>query len=262
VLERLQKYNLKISPRKIQVANGSITYLGYDITPGKAIQPGKIKCQKIAEWHAPRNVEEIRQFLGLCSFFRRTIENYASIAAPLNKLTRKDAKFDEGTLPEDALQAYKELRQKLCARPCLKPVDFALPFFLTTDASTEGLGAVLSQSHDGVEHPVAYASRLLTAPEQKYAPFHLEHLAMVFGCKHFAPYLKGKEFTIRTDHKPLTAITSTQTNNLTRLKAELDHFMPFTVVYINGKQQMADMLSRPQRQVTATSITDLSPEHI
>jgi len=262
VLARLQKYNLKISPRKIQVANGSITYLGYDITPGKAIQPGKIKCQKIAEWHAPRNVEEIRQFLGLCSFFRRTIENYASIAAPLNKLTRKDAKFDEGTLPEDALQAYKELRQKLCARPCLKPVDFALPFFLTTDASTEGLGAVLSQSHDGVEHPVAYASRLLTAPEQKYAPFHLEHLAMVFGCKHFAPYLKGKEFTIRTDHKPLTAITSTQTNNLTRLKAELDDFMPFTVVYINGKQQMADMLSRPQRQVTATTITDLSPEHI
>jgi len=262
VLEKLEKYNLKISPKKIQVANGSITYLGYDITPGKAIQPGKIKCQKIAEWNAPRNVEEIRQFLGLCSFFRRTIENYATIAAPLNKLTRKEANFTEGQLPDDALQAYKDLRQKLCARPCLKPVDFALPFFLTTDASTEGLGAVLSQIHEGIEHPVAYASRLLTPPERKYAPFHLEHLAMVFGCKHFAPYLKGKEFTIRTDHKPLTAITSTQTNNLTRLKAELDDFMPFKVVYINGKQQMADMLSRPGRQTAATAVTDLSTENI
>jgi len=262
VLAKLEKYNLKISPKKIQVANGSITYLGYDITPGKAIQPGKIKCQKIAEWDAPKNIEEIRQFLGLCSFFRRTIENYATIAAPLNKLTQKEAKFTEGQLPDDALSAYKELRQKLCARPCLKPVDFSLPFFLTTDASTEGLGAVLSQTHDGIEHPVAYASRLLTAPERKYAPFHLEHLAMVFGCKHFAPYLKGKEFTIRTDHKPLTAITSTQTNNLTRLKAELDDFMPFTVVYINGKNQMADMLSRPTRHTAATGITDLSPENI
>jgi len=82
---------------------------------------------------------------------------------------------------------------------------------------------------------------------------------MVFGCRHFAAYLKGKEFVIRTDHKPLTAITSTQSNNFGRLQAELDEYLPFTIVYINGKDQIADMLSRPQQPKSISTHAQQAP---
>ena len=246
VLERLNEHGFKCSVKKLQLACGKIEYLGYEIEPGKAIRPGLLKCKAIAEWPMPDDISKIRQFLGLCSFFRRTIQNFARIANPLTKLTRKDSGYKKGTLPLDAQDAFRLLRHKLMARPTLRPVNFSKTFILTTDASTTAIGAVLSQKDaSGVEFACAYYSRSLNEAERKRPSYYLEHLAMVSACRHFRPYLLGKEFIIRTDHKPLLALNKTQGHAATeRLQAELQDFDPYKIEYMKGSDMIADGLSR------------------
>jgi len=245
LLQTLQRHGLKCNPEKIQLAAGEVDYLGYRIAPGRFIRPGKAKVDSIKNWQLPRTKKQIRQFVGLCSFFRRTIPDFARRASPLHKLIKKDSPFKDGQeLPLEAKQAFQFLQRTLCSSPCLRPVDFNKQFILTTDASKEGMGAVLSQNHDGIEHPVAYASRVTKEAEKKLAPFHLEYAAMLFGCKHFRPYLIGKEFVLRTDHKPLVTINRNQSEALGRLQVQLMEYMPFEIKYLKGDHMPADALSR------------------
>jgi hypothetical protein len=81
--------------------------------------------------------------------------------------------------------------------------DFTKEFILTTDASNQGLGAVLSQGEIGKDLPIAYASRNLNQAEKNYSTSEKELLAIVWGIKHFRPYLYGRKFKIACDHKPL-----------------------------------------------------------
>jgi hypothetical protein len=245
VFQRFRKYKLKCKLSKLQLGAGEVNYLGYNISRSHGIRAGAAKIAAVSRWSHPTSVTEIKQFLGLCSFFRRTIPNFAEIASPLSKLTRKDAKWDPPTLPLAAKEAFISLQKALCARPCLAPVNFDREFILTTDASGVGLGAILSQQNEfGKEHPCAYASRTLTEAEQKWAPTMLEHLAMVWGCRHFKPYLAGKHFRLRTDHQPLVSLNRVQGNVLQRMNAELDDYRPFTVEYLKGTSMPADALSR------------------
>lgn len=251
VFERFRQYNLKCRPHKIQIATAEINYLGYNLSHSKGIRPGIAKTQCIRDWKSPTSVKEIRQFLGLCSFFRRTIRNFASIASPLTQLTRKDASYQGGPLPPLAHNAFIALQSKLASRPCVSPPNFQQPFILTVDASTTGLGAILSQTNtDGMEHPIAYASRVLTEAEKKKAPFHLEYLAMVWACRHFKPYLVGKRFVLRSDHKPLQVLNRKSGQAFDRYLLELAEY-DFSVEYLKGEKMPADGLSR----MTATTTT-------
>ena len=244
VLARLKAHGFKCSAKKLQLACGRLTYLGYEIAPGKSVRPGVAKCRAIAAWTPPSDIRQIRQFLGLCSFFRRTLPNFATIAKPLTLLTRKDSGYSSGELPPPAAQAFRELQRLLSTRPSLAPVRFNRPFVLTTDASSVAIGAVLSQpSTEGHEVPCAYYSRTLTDREKKLAPFHLEHVAMVAACRHFRPYLAGTKFILRTDHKPLLALNKVQGQALERLQLELEEY-DFVVQYMKGKEMIADGLSR------------------
>ena len=182
----MNKNGFKFSVKKLQLACGKIKYLGYEIEPGKAVRPGEAKCQTIANWPVPDDLSKIRQFLGLCGFFRRTIKNFASIANPLNKLMRKDSGYQKGPLPPAGVQAFNQLKTQLMSRPTLRPVDFSQEFILTCDASTTAVGAVLTQrGPQGVEHACAYYSRSLNEAERRRPPYYLEHLAMVSACRHF-----------------------------------------------------------------------------
>ncbi len=245
LFRRFRKYNLKCRLKKVQLGATEINYLGYNLSKVHGIRPGAAKTEAIKHWHLPTTIKEIKQFLGLCSFFRRTIPKFSSISSPLTRLTRKTSQWTKGVLPLEAQQAFYLLKKLLCRRPCLKPVDFRKEFILTIDASTSGFGAVLSQLDDNkVEHPCAYASRALKDPETRYAPFHLEHQAMVWACRHFRPYLAGKHFILRTDHKPLLSLNKTQGAALERLQMELEQYQPFTVQYLKGSIMPADGLSR------------------
>ena len=125
------------------------------------------------------------------------------------------------------------------------PVDFSREFILTVDASLVGIGAILSQKgDDGVERPCAFASRVLNQSEQKLAPTHLEGLGLVWSCRHFRPYLVGRHFTLRTDHRPLSTLNSQTGPALQRLYAELMDYLPYTLEYLPGNRMPADGLSR------------------
>lgn len=250
VLLRFRKYNLKCRPHKVQIATAEINYLGYNLSHANGIRPGEMKTKAIAAWPPPSNIKEVRQFLGLCSFFRRTIKDFSTTASPITKLTRKDSTWTQGELPPEAMIAFQRLKRQLTSRPCVRAPDFKRQFILTVDASKVGLGAVLSQAHpSGVEHPIAYASRTLTAAEQKQAPFHLEYLAMVWACRHFKPYLVGARFILRSDHKPLQVLNKVKGQTLDRYLLELSQY-DFEVQYLKGEIMPADGLSR---QVASTN---------
>jgi len=242
---RFRKYKLKLRLKKLQIAKTDINYLGYHISHAHGIRAGAAKIASLKNWPIPTSLTSVRQFIGLCSFFRRTIPNFASIASALTRLTRKDSGYVEGPLPSEGVAAFETLRGLLCERPCLRPVDFDKPFILTVDASTtKGLGALLSQGQTDDEHPCAYASRVLSTAERNYSSYMLELSAILFGVRHFRPYLLGKRFVIRTDHKPLTGLNRIQGQQLERMRMELADFQPFDIEYIPGEKNPSDGLSR------------------
>ena len=259
---RFRRFRMKCRLSKVQLASTEINYLGYNI--GRhGVRAGAAKTEAIRNWTAPNSVTQVKQFIGLASFFRRTIEDFASRAQPLTRLTREDSGWRKGDLPPAAAAAFRDLQSALCKRPCLAPVNFKREFILTVDASKVGLGAVLSQvGPDMKEHPCAYASRTLNEQEEKWASFHLEYLAMVWACRHFKPYLVGRHFTLRTDHKPLVAMNKVRTQGLERLQAELHGYLPFTVTHIPGKDMPADGLSRAPHAVSPLELVQFTWEQV
>ena len=175
---------------------------------------GTANLKAIAEMAPPRTYTEIQHFTGMTGFFWQFIKGYSKIAKPLNDLLEGEAsklKAEEVELPLDALKAFEELKLRCMTAPVLVFADFKKPFRLETDASKEGLGAVLLQeSDDGQYHPVAFASHELKGGEAKYHSSKLEFLALKWAVtKQFHEYLQYQPFTVRTDNNPLTYILMT-----------------------------------------------------
>ena len=155
----------------------------------------------VSDWRQPTNAIEIRSFLGLAGYYRRFIEKFSIISAPLTKLTRKDVTF---LWTDDCEKAFRELKTRLTTTPVLTiPVpDDKLVVF--TDASGTGLGCVLMQN----QKVVAYASRQLKVHERRYVTHDLELAAIVFALKIWRHYLFGEKFDLYTDHKSLKYLFS------------------------------------------------------
>jgi len=128
---------------------------------GIEVQSDKIRS--VQTWPTPRNLTEVRSFVGLCSYYRRFIAGFADIAAPLHDLTRKNARFRWG---HEQDEAFLRLKEKLTTAPVLSMPHDEGTYFLDTDASDFGLGAVLSQKQNGQEVVLAYASRTLSKAEK------------------------------------------------------------------------------------------------
>jgi hypothetical protein len=146
------------------------------------------------------------------------------------------------------------LKELLTTESLLQYPDFTKPF-LTTDASNEALGAILSQRHIGQDLPIAYASRTLNNAERNYSTTEEELLAIVWSCKQYRPYLYGRKFTIVTDHKPLTLVFNVKdpSSRLLWWRLKLEEF-DYQVVYKSGvRNTNADALSR----ITMTKIVQL-----
>ena len=168
----------------------------------------------IAEYAPPKTYTEIRAFLGLVAHYRRFIKGFARIAQPLNEhLAGEGAcrKAEQVSLSEEALKAFKMLKQACMNSQVLAFANYSKEFLLETDASKEGLGAVLSQKQDdGQFHPVAYGSWALTMHEKNYHSTKLMFLALKWAVmEHFKEYLPYQPFLVKTDNNPLTYIMST-----------------------------------------------------
>ena len=174
-------------------------YLGHVISEN-GIETDPEKIEAIRNWPQPVNKTQVRSFLGLCSYFRKFIRNFADIARPLHKITEHSKVFGWTDECEDS---FKTLKTELTETPILTHPDFSLPFILDTDASHQAVGAVLSQVQDGNEKVVAYASKALSNSERKYCVTRKELLAVVTFIKHFRHFLYGHKFVVRTDHSSL-----------------------------------------------------------
>ncbi len=192
-----------MQPAKCHFLREEVEYLGHVITPfGLKPTPRLILAVKV--FPVPRSTKEVRQFLGLSSYYRRFIPQFAAIAKPLYELTRKDVQL---YWSERCQEAFSALKRKLTRAPVLSYPSFDKPFVLETDARGYGIGAVHSQEqYDSHVHPVAYASRALSATETRYAIAELETLAVVWAMSHFHPLMYGQSVTVYTDHSAVRAI--------------------------------------------------------
>ena len=214
VFDRLRATNLKLKVAKCHFGCTNVEYLGFRLTP-QGILPGKDKLKCVRDALPPRNVHEVRQFLGLANFFRSHVRNFASISAPLNKLTRKDINWRNGILPPDALQAFNELKTALISEPVVAYPRADKPYALIVDSATGndtkegGIGAILCQADDnGNFNVISYASRSLSKHEKNYSAFLIELTGCAWGIEHFSTYLKGRKFTLFTDHRPLEKLST------------------------------------------------------
>ncbi|KAL5516359.1 hypothetical protein EMCRGX_G001657 [Ephydatia muelleri] len=204
IFDRLKQAGLKIKPSKCLLLQKSIKYLGHVVSEhGIKTDSDKTRC--IADWPTPSCLQDLKQFLGLASYYRRFVRNFAAIVAPLVKLTEKGHVWHWSS---DCDAAFLQLKERLVTSPILGYPVFNQPFMVDTDASGEGLGAVLSQYVSGVERVIAFASRSLSKAERKYCATRREMLALVWAIKHFRPYLYGRRFTVRTDHASLRWLQS------------------------------------------------------
>jgi transposase InsO family protein len=260
VFGRLRRYNLKLKAEKCQFLRKEVSYLGHVISE-KGVFPERAKTKVIEEYPIPQNVKQLRSFLGLMSYYRRFVPKFSHIAAPLHKLLKKEAPY-EWTAEQE--QAFHALKGKLISPPVLKYPDFHERFILTTDASGEGLGAVLSQGKIGKDLPVAFASRTLHGAEKNYSTTEKEFLAIVWGMKYFRPYLFGRAFTVVTDHKPLTWIMSVKDpgSRLLKWRIKMEEY-EYEVVYKKGALNTnADALSRINKLTAGEGLPEEKRERV
>ena len=180
--------------------------MGHVLTPTGLKTNSKL-VESVTNYPTPQNVKEVKQFLGLSSYYCRFIKNFANIAQPLHALTRSGVDFH---WTEHCQEAFDSLKQHLKTAPVLRYPSVNFPFTLETDASIKGIGAILSQAQDdGLVHPVAYASWSLTTAERNYSITELETLAVVWAITHFHPYVYNNAVTVYIDHSAVLAILNT-----------------------------------------------------
>ncbi|GFV64240.1 retrovirus-related Pol polyprotein from transposon opus [Trichonephila clavipes] len=147
------------------------------------------------------DVHQLRSFLGLCTYYRKFVKNFSTIARPLHKRTEAKQKF---IWTVDCNNAFNKLKDALTSARVLAYPEIGKQFILDADASHESIGAVLSQEIDGQERVIAYFSKCLSKPERNYCVTRKELLAIVKAVEHFHLYLYGRRFLLRTDHASLT----------------------------------------------------------
>ena len=242
VFDRIIQFNLKIRKEKCEFFRTELHYLGHVIN-AHGIQTNPEKVTAVSKMPEPRCTLEVETFLGKVGYYCKFMENYSKVAYPLYQLKRKNVDFKFG--PEER-ESFQKLKNLLCSAPILKHPDFSLTFSLCTDASGYGLGAVLTQSHDGEDHPIAYASRTLKDQELRYSATEREALAIWWAADHFHEYLEGVHFFIYTDHKALLALGSNELRNrrLELIAHKLSEYR-FTIRHWKGSENVpADVLSR------------------
>jgi hypothetical protein len=245
VLERLQELDLYLKPSKCQFEVRRIEFLGVILENG-TVTMDPIKVAGVAEWKEPKNVKDVRKYLGFCNFYRRFIKGFSQIAKPLNTLLKKGVPWTWGKAEQEA---FEELRTRVCEEPVLVQPDQKKQFEVEVDASNYAIGAVLMQ-RDGkkVAHPVAFFSKTMNEAQRNYDVYNRELLALLEMFRHWRQYLHqaAHQVLVHTDHANLLFWKNPGDHNrrVARWHAELMDY-DFKLVHISGKKNgRADALSR------------------
>lgn len=268
VLSRLQNNHLKLKMAKCHFFQTEVKYLGYVVSAsGVATDPDKVKA--VAEWKRPTTTKEVRSFLGFASYYRRFVQGFAKIAAPLHQVVaqveagQSRARGRTNTLGQawtpECEQNFQLLKDCLTSAPVLAYADFTKPFVLQIDASHAGLGAVLAQEQGGQRKPIAFASRGLRPTEKNmsnYSSRKLEFLALKWAVtSKFKEYLLGAKFTVFTDDNPLSYLQTAKLGATEhRWASELAMF-DFEIKYRPGSANTnVDALSRLPAPVSINAV--------
>jgi hypothetical protein len=193
VLDVLKREKFYVCKAKSTFAAEEIKFLGH-IVNSEGIRPDPKKVEVVQNWLVPKNVHEVRSFLGLANYFWKFISHYSEVAAPLTNLTKKSYELAWTGKCQDA---FEKLKRLLTEAPLLRTPDESKTYRVVTDASDIGLGGVLLQE----SYPIAYESRKLNSAEQNYTTTEREILAVVHALRVWRCYLEGVYFEVETDHK-------------------------------------------------------------
>lgn len=250
VLDKLYSANIRVSREKSHFFKEKVEYLGFVVSRG-GITTNPNEVEALSKFQQPTNLFQVRSFLGVASYYRCFIKNFASIAKPLTYMLKCDnGKTSAGqskkipvNLDEKQIATFEKLKSILSSEDVmLLYPDYQKPFDLTTDASSSGLGAVLSQN----KKPITMTSRTLRDNELNFATNERELLAIVWALKSLRNYLYGvKNLSIYTDHQPLTFAVSDKNTNakIKRWKSFIDEHNA-QIFYKPGKENFAFMLSK------------------
>ncbi len=251
VCSLLDEANFKLNVDKCEVARMEISFLGHLIKAG-TIKPDPENIRGLTETREPTSAEEAFRFVKAAEYYRKFIPKFSLIAAPLHKYSpttlqqqniNKKSKFE---LSDEARTAFHHLKNILTTDLILDLPDETLPFKLQTDASVDGIGAVLLQITPNGDRPLAYMSKKLTKTQINWATIEQECYAIVQAVEKWDKYLRGHEFILETDHEPLVHLPNKEQVNkrCERWRLKLAEYR-FKVKHIQGKKNnMADYLSR------------------
>lgn len=252
-LHTLKRYELELNYDKCQFLRRTVQYLGYIISE-EGITLSSHHTEAVRNFPKPKNMVEVQRFLGLTSYFRKFIKNFADRARPLYNLLKKDSNFN---FDESCDKAFELLKVELTAYPVLRIYNPKAETELHTDASALGLAAILLQRQkSGSLAPVAYFSQSTNSAESRYHSFELEMLAIVKAVERFHIYLYGLEFTVITDCNALVyAVNKANLNpRIARWTLALQNYR-FKVAHRPGKRMAhVDALSRQVALVDALPV--------
>ncbi|KAL5484407.1 hypothetical protein EMCRGX_G020900 [Ephydatia muelleri] len=245
LFQRLKDYGLVVNVSKCKFGVESLDFLGHHINCD-GIVPLPDKVSVITEYPQPETVKALQEFVGMVNFYHRFIPAAAQLMSPLFEALTSQTK----TLVwnDTMTQAFDNIKKALAKATLLAHPRHDAPISLTTDASDRVVGAVLQQWTDESWEPLAFFSKKLRPPEQKYSAFERELLALYLGIRHFRHFLEGRKFTAYTDHKPLIFCMSKVSEPWSnRQQRQLSYISEFTtdIQHIQGKDNpVADSLSR------------------
>ncbi|EYC44211.1 hypothetical protein Y032_0468g2007 [Ancylostoma ceylanicum] len=249
ICQRMRDAGLKLKAQKCVLLQTQVSFLGHLIDAnGLHMDPRKVEV--IKNYPTPTNIKQLRTFLGMASFYRKFCLGFSKQTSCLFALTSAKVKW---SWDEEHNRAFEKVKKMISSGPVLSQPDIEKarsgerPFKIFTDASTYGLGAVLSQDgDDGQLHPLFFASKALTKAERRYHVTDLEALAVVFAVRRFHMFIYGLPVVVMTDHQPLTALFKRKnvSARVLRWSLELQRYN-LEVRYVKGKANaVADALSR------------------
>ena len=242
IFQILKDARLRINPKKSAFARGTARFLGFIWDKdGTRVDPSRL--DRVRNMRTPENTKQVRQALGLFSFYRRFLRSYGIISAPLRQLLLKETPFHWG--PEHT-EAFEKLKSMLLSEVVLTHPDTSRPFAVMTDASSHSTAGVLLQEKDGFLRPVSFASFPLKSYQKSYSATHLELLALVNTIGYFYQYLFN-HFTVYSDHISLIFLSQLKNSKNHRLMryAILLSVFSFDIKYVGAaKVAPADTLSR------------------
>lgn len=266
VFERLKQYGLRINPAKCQFGKFEVEFLGYLIDE-KGIRPTNEKVRAILDYPKPKTVSDLRRFLGMINFYRRSLPHAAQSQAPLLEYLKDSKKRDKRVIPwnETSEGAFEIVKNELINAALLVHPNEKAQVRLVTDASDAGIGAAVEQRNSkNVWEPLAFFSRKLSPTQQKYSTYDRELLAIHEAVKYFQYFLESRQFKIITDHKPLIYAFSQKNDKVnSRQRNQISFISQFTtwIEHVSGKSNVvADALSRVEAILTPMifSLEDLA----